>query len=346
MKRDGKEPQMAHLNETVTYILRCHSVSTLPKLRSALMSVAAQRYPNVKALIALQDLAEGEAAQVVEMTDLVKDATGLNVTIENYSFENSGDHRGALLNRSLAKVQSRYAAFLDYDDVVYPNHAETLIADLLASEDQSAVASFGGCCLAFYDDIDDFSINITKKYTFSEAPSVSACIIGNCFPIHCYILDLSKIDNLPKFSESNHLFEDYLFLLGIFELYPVSVQKAKTQICEYRINNNNSNTVTIGTNSSDFDPQKAHLWIKAQRSIEAYKTGKSFRLPYEEVVNYSDSVILARQPFLRGLFICAVAKSVRKKFGSNEAAKFLKDPKGYSRALPKERRSVLIRMFF
>lgn len=337
---------MDHLNETVTYILRCHSVSTLPKLRLALMSVAAQRYPHVQALIALQDFAERESAQVVEVTDLVKDATGLNVTIENYSFENKGDHRGALLNRSLANVQNKYAAFLDFDDVVYPNHAETLIADLLANEDQSVVASFGGCCLAYYDDIDDFSINITKRQTFSEAPSVSACIIGNCFPIHCYILDLSKIDKLPKFSENTHLYEDYIFLLGLFELYPVSVKKAKIELCEYRVNNNNSNTVIINKKSAASDPQKADLWVKTQRSIEAYKTGKSFRLPYEEVVNYSDSVMLARQPFLRGVFICAVAKSVRKKFGSDAAAMFLKDPKGYSRAIPKEKRSVFMRMFF
>lgn len=339
---------MARDDTTITYVLRCHSILTLPKLRTALFSVSAQRYSKSRALVAMQNLPDEDVLKIKEAVQLLRQATGLEISLENFSFRDLGDHRGALLNRALKKVQSRYVAFLDYDDVVYPHHAETLIADLVKCEDQRIAASFGGCMRAYYDDIGDDAIYITSKRFHKKRPSVSSCLIKNCFPIHCYVLDLSRMDFVPRFGESSHVFEDYIFLLELFENYPVSLRHARTALCEYRLNNDNSNTVSVKSRTAIDDPEKAQLWEKMEQSLEKYKMSRAFRIPYDEVIRFvnNDNIILSKQPFWRGLFICIAAKNIRKKYGVEQAAKFLENPKQYARNLQQKERSLLLRLFF
>lgn len=333
-------------DKTITYVLRCHCVSTLPKLRTALLSVSAQTYPSVKALVALQDLHDDAVAQIDSAIGALRDESGLDVDLRNFSFPLSGDHRGALLNKALGVVKSRYVGFLDYDDIVYPNHAETLISDLVNSIASHPVASFGGCTRAFYNDIGSGEIHITNKRVFSTHPSVSSCLIANCFPIHSYVVDLRRLKKFPKFDEESHLHEDYVFLLELLESYPVSTRYSQTCLCEYRLNNDNSNTVSVRSKTAIRDKNKANNWKKDQERVERKKFGRSFRVPYSEISNFGNISILSRQQFWRGLLVCQIAKSIRKKYGVDEATKFLSNPKRYSRTLPVEKRSLLIRLFF
>ncbi|NHM21142.1 glycosyltransferase family 2 protein [Tritonibacter mobilis] len=333
-------------DKTITYVLRCHCVSTLPKLKTALLSVSAQTYPSVKAVVALQNLPDHEVAQIDSAIRLLQDESGLDVELRNFSFPKPGDHRGALLNRALGVVKSRYVGFLDYDDIVYPNHAETLISDLVNTTYSNAVASFGGCMLAFYNDIGSGEIHITNKRAFSKHPSVSSCIVANCFPIHSYAVDLRRLQKIPKFDEESHLHEDYVFLLELLELHPVSTRHSQTCLCEYRLNNDNSNTVSVKSKTAIRDEKKNNMWLKDQERVERKKSGRSFRVPYDEIVKFGDISILSRQPLWRGLLVCQIAKNIRKRYGVDEATKFLTNPKRYSRALPAEKRSLLMRFFF
>ncbi|WP_138471875.1 glycosyltransferase family 2 protein [Poseidonocella sp. HB161398] len=333
-------------NETITYVLRCHSVSTLPKLKTALLSVAAQSYHSARALVAVQDLPDSSLTQITSSIRELQDRCKLDVEVRNFSFPQPGDHRGALLNRALDVLESRYVGFLDYDDIVYPDHAKTLIQDISRSKDPSVSASFGGCTLAFYDDLLEGEINITGKRVFSSNPSVSSCLIANCFPIHSYIVDLRRLQKVPRFDEEFHLYEDYIFLLELLESYPVSTNCATIPLCEYRLNNNNSNTVSVESESAIQDQNKNDLWASRLERIEKMKIGRSFRVPYSEIVEPSDNSRLSRQPFLRGLLVCSIAKSIRKKYGEAEAGKFLTNPKRYSRSLPSEKRSLSMKIFF
>jgi glycosyltransferase involved in cell wall biosynthesis len=331
---------------TITYILRCHSTSTLPKLKTALQSVADQQYQPVKALLALQDLAEDDVAIVKDTTAPISAATGLDIEVVNFGFPTKGDHRGALLNRALLCVKSRYVAFLDYDDVVYPRHAETLISDLQENESRGVVASFGGCNLAHYDDLGDGMISVTRKRLFVDDASVSACVVQNCFPINCYVLDITALPELPRFGEELHVFEDYIFLLELMEHHRVSLNYARLPLCEYRVNNDNSNTVVVKSRKALRDAAKENVWETAKAEIDSAKNGRFFRVPYTELATPVNSTALSRQPFVRGLRVCQVAKSIRKKYGADETRKFLSDPKSYSRSLPRKQRSLVLRLFF
>jgi hypothetical protein len=245
----------------------------------------------------------------------------------------------------LESVRSRYVGFLDYDDIVYPNHAESLISDLTESVDTGAVASFGGCTLAYYDDVEWGMIHVTRKEILSTHPSVSSCLAANCFPIHSYVIDMRRLQAVPRFGEESNLHEDYIFLLELFERYPVSTRCSKISLCEYRLNNDNSNTVFV-SGGNRYDSAKRNLWLQDRERIERMKLGRSFRVPYSEIAEISDISILSRQPLLRGFLVCPIARSIRKKHGVEEARLFLGDPKRYSRSLPVEKRSLLMRLFF
>lgn len=329
----------------MTYVLRCHSMSALPKLKTALLSVSAQTYPSVRALVALQNLPDTEVSQIDCALQALRVENDLDIELSNFVFSVDGDHRGALLNRALETVKSRYVAFLDYDDIVYPDHAERLILDLMQSDDTGAVASFGGCMLAYYDDIEGGLIHVTKRRMLSTDPSVSSCLVANCFPIHSYVVDMRRLQAVPRFGEDSNLHEDYIFLLELFERYPVSTRCSKISLCEYRLNNENSNTVLVGGGKFGFKA-KHNLWQKDRERVERMKLGRSFKVPYSEVAEIRDISILSRQPLLRGFLVCPIARSIRKKHGVDEARLFLTDPKRYSRSLPKERRSLLMRLFF
>lgn len=337
---------MDSIDKTITYILRCHSTSTLPKLKSALLSVSQQRYPHVRAFVAIQDLSDGEVEHIASVSRDLGDGCPLDVEVRNFSFAQPGDHRGALLNKALECVKSRYVAFLDYDDVVYPNHAETLIADLEENESLGIVASFGGCTLAYYDDLGGGAISVTDRRPFSSQASVSACVVENCFPIHSYVLDMMAMPKVPRFGEDRHVFEDYIFLLDLMEHYRVSTNCAQIPLCEYRWNNDNSNTVSVNRRKSFRNREKEKVWKAAQAEIESGKSKRFFRVPYAEIATPRAALTLSKQPFIRGLFVCHVARNIRKKRGAEEAIRFLSNPKHYARSLPANERSLVLRLFF
>jgi hypothetical protein len=333
-------------DNTITYILRCHSVTCLPKLKTALLSVSGQRYPSLKALVAVQNLPTDEVGEITAAIDILRDVTGLDVDVTNFIFPEGGDYRGALLNRALETVRSRYVSFLDYDDVVYPNHAEILIRDLRADDHACLAASFGGCVQAFYDDLSNGAIYITSKAPFVRLPTVLSCIIENCFPIHSYVVDLTRLHYVPQFGESSPFLEDYVFLLDLLEHHCVSVVSAQTPVCEYRLNNDGSNTFSRGGRKSHNKHIGSADLRRVWAGIEQKKRTRCFRVPYDEILSHKTYETLSHQPLIRGVLVCYLAKRIRKRQGVAEAAKFLSDPKRYCRGLPTQRRSLLMRVFF
>lgn len=337
---------MANTDRSITYILRCHSTSCLSKLRAALVSISEQHYQHKKALVALQNFSEKDESEVKLCLKKIAIATRLEINISNIKFPKPGDYRGALLNRSVALVDSRYVAFLDYDDIVYPNHAETLITDLESEPNQAAAASFGKCISAVYEDLPNNEINIIRKSTFCDAPSVTTCVLVNCFPIHSYVIDRYRVKQFPRFNETSPYFEDYYFLLALIESHPVSTKRTTVAVCEYRINTNNTNTIVTEYGDSQPDANKKRGWIEAGEAINRFKSGRSFVIPYDEIRRGLNVRLLTRQPFFRGLFICHIAKKIRRKHGEKEACEFLIDPKQYAKSVDKNNKTLLMKLLF
>lgn len=336
---------MSNTHSSITYILRCHSISCIPKLRTALFSVASQHYTRTQALVVLQNLSDSDLSEVESVAEHIASATGLTVQVKNFSFPRPGDYRGALLNQAIKTIESRYVAFLDYDDVVYPNHASILIEDLESDPHQEAAASFGACISAVYEDLPNNAIYIKKKSTFYDAPSVTTCVLDNCFPIHSYVIDRFRVKQFPYFNEASPYLEDYYFLLALIERHPVSTRKSAVAVCEYRINANNTNTVFTEYETNQPDENKRRKWLEAGDLINSYKQSRCFVIPFDEIRRSASVRRLARQPFFRGLFICHIAKKIRKKYGETEACEFLANPKQYASATSR-RRTWLMRLLF
>jgi glycosyltransferase involved in cell wall biosynthesis len=254
------------------------------------------------AFIALQNLPTADAAAIADLAAAVTAETGLRVEIENFAFRRPGDNRGALLNRAVKRVQGRYLAFLDYDDIVYPNHAAELISDLEADSSGTNAASFCGCTVVYYDELEDGELYITRRYPQHPSPSVMACLTANCFPIHSYIIDRHRLHSMPRFNENTALLEDYYFLLMLFERHRVSTHLAQISLCEYWLNNNDSNTVPVTTGSDAANNVKRRKWDEAEAAVEIFKHDKVFIVPYADNKIGLNVVALTRQSFLRGLF--------------------------------------------
>lgn len=338
------------IEDEITYVVRCHSVETIPQLQDALYSIAGQQFPNARALIAIQDLKANDVSIIRAAADAVSKSSGVCVEVKNFKFEASGDHRGALLNRAFAMLRSRYLAILDYDDLVYPNHAATLIEDLKSDATGTIAASFGGCTRAMYDRAADGHIHVTSKKWLSGRASVTACVIENCFPIHSYVLDQKRISKMPQFWEARSVFEDYWFLLHLFEAYPVSTKYLSENLCEYRQNNAAGNTVLPTIEHARKNPEQLAKWEEAGAAITEWKRDRSFKIPYSEIMNRSFPssyfTALTFPPVFQSVVIYHISKDIRRRLGAEDAYRFLAGPAAFVRKMPPEQKSWLVRFLF
>ena len=337
-------------NQDLTYVVRCHSITCLSQLEDALVSIAGQQYAHIQAFIAVQDLKPEEFSLVLALAAEVKATTGLQTRAENISFDSKGDHRGALLNRAFELIESRYVAVLDYDDVVYPNHASTLVADLQADESGNIVGSFCGCTKAMYDRLDNGSIHITKKIDYYVGGSVGKCLIENCFPIHSYVLDRARIQNMPKFWEERSVFEDYWFLIHLFQNYQVSTRLSGKCLCEYRQCNSGGNTALPTMKHAEAYPEQLAKWGEAGALISDLKKSSAFKVSYEEILrtNYPQSYLsaLATPPRIQSLVVYHFYKYIMRKLGNEAAKEFVTSPAPFVAKMPREHSTALIRRAF
>ena len=111
----------------VTTIVRFHRGGELDLLQRALFCLAAMKGCDVAPLIAAQDLSAEQVAALESMVRGVPWAPGSEPRISHFTSGNAADLRALMLNKSLQEVKTRYAAFLDFDDLLMPHAYEWLL---------------------------------------------------------------------------------------------------------------------------------------------------------------------------------------------------------------------------
>jgi hypothetical protein len=117
-----------------------------------------------------------------------------------------------MMNDALKKVKTRYAAFLDYDDLLFPDAYTWLLERL---EKTGKAVTFGRVYAASYN---SKTGTLTKRErAFEYGYSYDDFIYDNHAPIHSFMLDLDQID-LAKiiYHEDQKYMEDYYLTLQIF----------------------------------------------------------------------------------------------------------------------------------
>jgi lipopolysaccharide biosynthesis protein len=198
----------------ITTIMRFHKSGSFIELKNALFCLYAMKDCFVIPFIAAQDLNERQISQLKSLLGEFAWPEHYQPITQFYHSENGqGDLRSRMLNESLKSVATRYAAFLDFDDLLTPNAYSLLLSRL---QKTGKAISFGRVYSTSYDSIREVLIERKKVYEYGY--SYEDFLQHNHAPLHSFMLDMRKIDlnNLIYFDDQRYM-EDYFLTLQIFD---------------------------------------------------------------------------------------------------------------------------------
>jgi hypothetical protein len=185
------------------------------------------------------------------------------LVILNWDDPEPPDGRSGLINHAIRHARGRYLAFLDYDDVLYPEAYELLIERLRST---AVAIAFGGIYISEVDVYEAFLRIRRKSFPFNGI-NLFDLFTQNFCPVHSFVLDRSKISPQQLFFEPlMNRNEDYDFLIRICAQYPSDFSLVKTYIGTYYHKNDGSNTILTESAST---PHHYSAWQNAESFVEA-----------------------------------------------------------------------------
>ena len=228
----------------VTTIVRFHKGSDFGLLNNALLSLLSQADCIVQPLIAVQDLSD---EQMKILTDVVNqypwDENFKPIISRYHSNGKNTDLRSRMLNESLFSVETKYAAFLDFDDVLYPFAYKYLIGRLISTK---KAVTFGNVFTTIFNRECMKVIKRNKVYEYGS--DYQNFISDNHAPLHSFMFDLERLDLSDiKYFEDMKFMEDYYLTLQIFAPDNVDWEslKLKNYIGEYIHSVDSKHTLAI-----------------------------------------------------------------------------------------------------
>lgn len=197
----------------VTTIIRFHKSADFTELRNAIYCLYAMRDCVVVPLIAAQDLNKEQIDTLENMlNDFLWDEGCEPKVIHYQSPDGKGDLRSKMLNESLKQVKTRYAAFLDFDDLLMEFSYSWLINRL---QKTGKSVAFGRVYSTSRDSQRGLLINRTCTYEYGY--SYEDFISNNHAPLHSFMLNMDRLDlRRVVYFEDQRYMEDYLLTLQLF----------------------------------------------------------------------------------------------------------------------------------
>lgn len=221
-------------------IVRFHDVRRLSELSRCVFSLVGQLHRPLRILLALQRFTGREMAAVHAALDPLlhlPNAPALDVL--NWDDPAPADGRTALLNLGVRAARGRYLAFLDYDDVLYPEAYAVLVGRLRATGAAIAFATVRVVSADIYPEFTHVTRLVTPPF---DGRTLRDLLRNNFCPIHSYVIDRHRVPEL-NFDTALAMEEDYDLLLRICAHYPADFAQVATQIGDYYYKTDGSNTV-------------------------------------------------------------------------------------------------------
>lgn len=223
---------------TLSTIIRFHTRERLQLLEEAIASLAAQEWRELEAVVVLQNPDEALPREVEQVIRRKPWSSAPQFQIVAVKVPAGVDGRAELLNRGLARAAGRFIAFLDDDDLVYPNGYATLIRQLLRGGRAVAVGGYRKAYLR--REAGRWHVSGRKEAAVGE-PSRLTLFRYSYIPIHSYVIDRSRLGGLELYFDAGVVpAEDYDFLLRLFAASVPDFSCFHTPVCEYRIHELNS----------------------------------------------------------------------------------------------------------
>lgn len=231
-------------------IVRFHDLARLRELDRALFALVHQFYRPTTIHIVTQRFSDHQLSELERHVAHHRSLPDpVSILICNFESSDPPDARSALLNLGLrTSGKGRFFAFLDYDDVIYPEAYQMLIAQLESSD--SAIA-FGGI-VCKHCQVSDTAIVVTQRERRYRGTGLLDLFRDNFCPIHSFVIDRLKMSDADLFfNERLCRAEDYDFLLRICAKYKSDFSLVSTVIGDYYFKDDGSNTTMLTVPTED-----------------------------------------------------------------------------------------------
>ena len=194
-------------------IIRFHKSNSVVQLEDALFCLAAMRDCVVVPLIATQDLDETQMGRLHAILHAIPFIDDVEPQVFEYRTPHgSGDVRSKMLCETLLQVTTRYAAFLDFDDLLASDAYAWLIHRLRST---GKAVAFGRVYVTNY--VGATGVWLERKRTFGGRYTYEEFRQYNLAPIHSFALDLKRLDlSRIYYHEEQRYMEDYFLTLQLF----------------------------------------------------------------------------------------------------------------------------------
>jgi glycosyltransferase involved in cell wall biosynthesis len=206
-------------NLMVSVILPTYNRASM--LERALRSIIAQTYQNFE-IIVIND-AGGDVDSIINTLDLQ----------ERIRYIKHDSNRGlaAARNTGIRAARGKYIAYLDDDDIFYPNHLKTLCNFLENSEYRIAYAD---TCRVLQE-MKKGSYEVTRKDTLSTEFDYDQILVGNLIPVLCFMHEKSCLDETGLFDETLTSHEDWDLWIRMSRRFKIAHIKEVTSEFSWRL---------------------------------------------------------------------------------------------------------------
>lgn len=226
-------------NPLVSVIVRTHNRPHL--LRNCLKSLLVQTYKNFQVVL-VNDGGE-------DIEGLIREFEGqLNI---NYIKHATQKGRSASVNTGIKNSQGLYLAFLDDDDIYYPNHLMILVRYIT---DRDCKVAYTSVASKIYKNGLTGELELVGDgERFDDDFDKDKILFRNYIPFICIMFNRSVVEEIGSFDEDMVIFEDWDYLIRVSRLY--SFLHIEETTAEYRY----YNEVTIPNHNFKYNTDEWYL---------------------------------------------------------------------------------------
>ena len=241
-------------------------------LKDALYSLVGLTYPEVRAIVCIDNSSTAYAGSVRELVGHLEGLLEVVVTV----VPPHQAQRGRPLNWGLDQADGEYLSFLDDDDVYYPSFGDRLIGCLTDHPEATVAYGIGQVVRGEATESGFRPLSHPKQY--DELFDRARLFLENYIPINTMVVRRAAIQAAGiRFDENLPVYEDWAFLRELAARF--EFQFVDAVISEYRLRTDGSNAVPEGSEAR---------WERTAAQVRHRYAAQTVRVRAEELANLAE----------------------------------------------------------